>query len=149
MPDMRLIDLNHLGRAMVIGAWIVEETYLIDPGPAICLPRLLAELGEWQPKAILVTHIHLDHSGVVGHLLQRWPQTEVWVHQRGAPHLADPSRLLASAHRVYGDQLEPLWGLPQPVPSAQLRIIQGGEKIGPMEVLYTPGHASHHVAFLN
>ena len=93
---MRLIDLMHLGRARVIGCWQVDDV-LVDPGPTSCLPTLLEALGERRPRALLLTHIHLDHAGASGSLVERWPDLEVYVHERGAPHMIDPTRLLESA----------------------------------------------------
>ncbi len=147
---MRLIDLNHLGRERVIGCWQVGDV-LIDPGPGSCLPTLLAALGDQQPRALLLTHIHLDHAGASGSLVKRWPKLEVYVHERGARHLAEPSRLLESARRLYGDDMDRLWGEMLPVPESQLRILHGGESLfgGNFEVAYTPGHASHHVSYLH
>lgn len=145
---MRLIDLKHLGCERVIGAWLVGEV-LIDPGPESCMPALLRELGQTPPSAIALTHIHLDHAGATGSLLRRFPQIEVWVHERGAPHLLDPSKLLASAGRLYGEDMERLWGEVLPVPDSRLRILHGGERIDGFEVAYTPGHASHHVSYLH
>ncbi len=146
---MRLIDLMHLGRERVIGCWQVGEV-LVDPGPSSCLPTLLRALGGQRPRALLLTHIHLDHAGAAGSLAARWPELEVYVHERGAPHLADPSRLLQSAGRLYGEDMDRLWGEVLPVPDSQLRILRGGERIeGGFEVAYTPGHASHHVSYLH
>jgi glyoxylase-like metal-dependent hydrolase (beta-lactamase superfamily II) len=147
---MRLIDLNHLGRERVIGCWQVGEV-LIDPGPGSCLPTLIGALGDQQPRALLLTHIHLDHAGASGSLVKRWPSLEVYVHERGARHLAEPSRLLESARRLYGDDMDRLWGEMLPVPESQLRILRGGESLfdGSFEVAYTPGHASHHVSYLH
>ncbi|HEV3001724.1 MAG TPA: MBL fold metallo-hydrolase, partial [Solirubrobacteraceae bacterium] len=79
----------------------------------------------------------------------RWPDLEVWVHERGAPHLADPSKLVASATRLYGDDMDRLWGEIVPVPRENLRVLTGREDAGPWRVAYTPGHASHHVAYLH
>ncbi len=148
-PRMRVIDLRHLGLERVIGCWQVGDV-LIDPGPASCLETLLAALPE-PPRALLLTHIHLDHAGAAGALVRKWPELEVYVHASGAPHLIDPSRLLESARRLYGDDLERLWGEVAPVPEANLRILSGGERLlgDRFEVAYTPGHASHHVSFLH
>ena len=140
----------HLGRERVICCWQAGDV-LIDPGPSSCLPTLLAALGDKPPRALLLTHIHLDHAGAAGSLLARWPELEVYVHERGAPHLVDPSRLLESARRLYGNDMDRLWGEFLPVPEAQLRVLKGGEQLlgGTFEVAYTPGHASHHVSFLH
>jgi glyoxylase-like metal-dependent hydrolase (beta-lactamase superfamily II) len=101
------------------------------------------------PARILLTHIHLDHAGAAGALAERWPDVEVWVHERGAKHMLDPSRLMASAARIYGDDMERLWGDMRPVPEDRLRVLSGGERIGPWRVEYTPGHAWHHVSYLH
>src|ERR1700712_4970071 len=106
---MRLIDVEDLGRRRVIGCWDVDGV-LVDPGPESSLPTLLKALDGEQPRAILLTHIHLDHAAATGAMVERWPDLEVYVHERGAPHLIDPSKLLASAGRLYGDKLEYLWG---------------------------------------
>jgi glyoxylase-like metal-dependent hydrolase (beta-lactamase superfamily II) len=134
----------------VIGCWQVEDV-LIDPGPASCLVTLLDALGEARPRALLLTHIHLDHAGASGSLVERWPDLEVYVHERGAPHLMDPGRLIESARRLYGGDMGRLWGEVLPVPVENVRILRGGEELmgGAFEVAYTPGHASHHVAYLH
>ena len=140
----------HLGRARVIGCWQVDDV-LIDPGPSSCLPTLLEALGDDRPSALLLTHIHFDHAGAAGSLVERWPDLPVYVHERGAPHMADPSRLYNSARRLYGDDMERLWGEMLPVPEGNLEVLSGGETIrdGAYAVQYTPGHASHHVAYLH
>jgi len=143
-----LIDLLHLGREQVIGAWRVGDV-IIDPGPASCIEQLLGVLEEHPPRAIALTHIHLDHAGVTGSLATRFPDLEVWVHERGAPHMSDPSRLLDSASRIYGENMDRLWGEFLPVAGERLRVLSGGETIGPFRVAYTPGHASHHVSYLH
>jgi glyoxylase-like metal-dependent hydrolase (beta-lactamase superfamily II) len=146
---LRLVDVKHLGRERVIGAWLVDGC-LIDPGPASSLDGLLAGLGEEVPERILLTHIHLDHAGATGTLAQRWPDAEVWVHERGAPHVADPSKLLASATRIYGDDMDRLWGEVVAVPEERIRVLSGEEqRIDGWRVAYTPGHASHHVSYLH
>jgi glyoxylase-like metal-dependent hydrolase (beta-lactamase superfamily II) len=98
---------------------------------------------------VLLTHIHLDHAAATGALVRRWPDLDVYVHERGAPHLIDPSKLLASAERLYGDQLERLWGEIVPMPEASVHPLAGGERVLGMRVAYTPGHASHHVCYLH
>lgn len=146
---MRAIDLMHLGRPRVIACWEVGEV-LVDPGPSSCLSTLLDGLQGRRPEALLLTHIHLDHAGVSGSLVRLWPDLEVYVHERGAPHLADPSRLLGSAQRLYGDRMDLLWGEMVPVPEANLHVLSGGETVREgFEVAYTPGHASHHVSYLH
>jgi glyoxylase-like metal-dependent hydrolase (beta-lactamase superfamily II) len=147
---VREIDLMHLGRARVIACYQVGEV-LIDPGPSSCLPVLLEALGDQRPRALLLTHIHLDHAGASGSLVQRWPELEVYVHERGVAHMVDPSRLVKSASRLYGDDMDRLWGEMKPVPEDNLTVLRGGERLlgGKFEVAYTPGHASHHVSYLH
>jgi glyoxylase-like metal-dependent hydrolase (beta-lactamase superfamily II) len=138
----------HLGREHVIGCWQVDDV-LIDPGPGSTLPVLLEALGDDRPRAVLLTHIHLDHAGATGALVERWPDLEVHVHELGAPHLLDPTRLIDSATRLYGDQMDRLWGPMLPVPERNLHVLIGGERLlgGRFDVAYTPGHASHHVSY--
>ncbi len=140
----------HLGRERVIACYPAADA-LVDPGPSSCLPTLLEALGDQRPRALLLTHVHLDHAGASGSLVKRWPDLEVYVHERGAAHLIDPSRLVRSARRLYGEDLDRLWGEFLPVPEAQLRILKGGERLldGAVEVAYTPGHAWHHVSYLH
>ena len=145
---MRVIDVEHLGRPHVIGCWEVDGA-LVDPGPESSLETLLAALDGEQPCAIVLTHIHLDHAAATGAIVRRWPETPVYVHERGAPHLIDPSRLLASAERLYGDAMERLWGEIVPVPEGNVRALTGGETVLGMRVAHTPGHASHHVCYLH
>jgi glyoxylase-like metal-dependent hydrolase (beta-lactamase superfamily II) len=145
---MRVIDVMHLGRPHVIGCWEVDGA-LVDPGPESSLQTVLDALGEEKPRAVVLTHIHLDHAAATGALVRRWPDLEVYVHERGAPHLIDPSKLLASAERLYGDDMQRLWGEIVPVPEANVRALSGGETVLGMRVAYTPGHASHHVCYLH
>jgi glyoxylase-like metal-dependent hydrolase (beta-lactamase superfamily II) len=151
---LRVIDVLHVGVPRVIGCWQVGDV-LVDPGPSTGLPHLLGTLGDdYEPRALLLTHIHLDHAGATGSLVRRWPGVEVYVHERGARHMADPTRLLESATRLYGDDMDRLWGEMVAVPESQLHVLSGGEKLnfeqaGRFEVAYTPGHASHHVCYLH
>jgi glyoxylase-like metal-dependent hydrolase (beta-lactamase superfamily II) len=143
----RLIDVNHQGVDRVIGAWEVRGM-VVDPGPEPCIETLLAGL-DGAPTALLLTHIHLDHAGAAGALVRRFEDLPVYVHARGAPHLADPSKLIASAGRLYGDEMEPLWGEIVPVPERNLRVLEGGEEVESLQVTYTPGHAGHHVSYFD
>ncbi len=145
---MRVIDVMHLGRPHVIGCWVVDGA-LVDPGPESSIGTVIDALGGEQPEAILLTHIHLDHAAATGALVRRWPELQVYVHERGAPHLIDPSKLLASAERLYGDQMGRLWGEILPVPEGNVKVLEGGETVHGMRVAYTPGHASHHVCYLH
>jgi glyoxylase-like metal-dependent hydrolase (beta-lactamase superfamily II) len=170
------IDLRFLGSAEIIATVLIQGpdgVAMIDPGPSSTLPALRASLaarGFSAPdvRAILLTHIHLDHAGATGTLAAECPNAAVYVHERGAPHLIDPSRLLSSAERLYGGDLERLWGEVRAVPEERLRILgerppgetaagRSGLPSGPDQRLsvvghdldwaYTPGHASHHVSY--
>lgn len=143
---MRAIDVFHGGLEHVICAWHVDDV-IVDPGPESTSDTLLDALGDEEPRALLLTHIHFDHAGAAGALVRRWPDLEVWVHERGARHLVDPTRLVASARRLYGDEFDRLWGEVVPIPDKNLRVLQGGESVEGWEVAYTPGHASHHVSY--
>jgi glyoxylase-like metal-dependent hydrolase (beta-lactamase superfamily II) len=143
----REIDVHHLGNPLVICCFELDDV-IVDPGPESSYRTLLEAL-DTPPKRILLTHIHFDHAGATGALVRRWPDVEVWVHERGAPHLVDPSRLTASATRLYGDDMQRLWGEVVAVPEVNVRVLSGGEAIGPWRVQYTPGHASHHVSYLH
>jgi glyoxylase-like metal-dependent hydrolase (beta-lactamase superfamily II) len=149
---MRPIDVRHMGTAKVICCWEADGV-LVDPGPESTAANLLAALGDgFQPRAILLTHIHFDHAGAAGALVRRWPELPVYVHERGARHMASPERLVASAARLYGGEegLTRLWGEVVPVPEANLHALRGGETLlDAFQVAYTPGHASHHVSYLH
>ena len=146
--EPELVDLLHLGHPQVVGAWLIDDV-VVDPGPSSCLDQLLPALERRPPRALALTHIHLDHAGASGSLARRFPDLEVWVHERGAPHLIDPGRLLDSAARLYGGEMQRLWGEVLPVPAERVRALAGGEAIASFRVAYTPGHASHHVSYLH
>jgi len=131
---------------------------LVDPGPTSCLPALESGLKDRgltlrDVRTLLLTHIHLDHAGASGTIVERVPGVRVYVHERGAPHMIDPAKLLASSARLWGDQMDRVWGAVLPVPAAQITVLKGGERFElggtPIEVAYTPGHAKHHVSFLD
>ena len=145
---MRVIDVLHMGREQVIGCWQLDDGVLVDPGPQSCEATLLEALGDERPRAIVLTHIHLDHAGAVGSLVRRWPELPVHVHENGAPHLADPSKLVASAKRLW-DDVDVRWGEVVPVPEGNLRVLADGDEVHGFRVAYTPGHASHHVALMH
>ena len=149
---MRAIDTLHGGSDRVIAVW-EHDGVLIDPGPENTLDRVLGELGDgFEPRAVLLTHIHFDHAGATGALLRRFPDVPVYVHERGARHMIDPERLVSSAARLYGgeDGLRAQWGEVVPVPEANVTVLTGGETVlDEYRVAYTPGHASHHVAYLH
>ena len=155
------VDLNFLGFPEIIATAVIHGpsgVALIDPGPTTTLEHLRAALARKgiaiaDVRQVLLTHIHLDHAGVTGSLVEENPAIEVFVHERGAPHLIDPSRLLASATRLYGVDMERLWGAFLAVPAARVRILADGERIiaggRSFDVAYTPGHASHHVSYFD
>ena len=149
--EPKLIDVLQQGRERVIGAWELGGT-IVDPGPESRMETLLDGLSQ-EPRTLLLTHIHLDHAGATGALVERFPGLRVYVHARGAPHLVDPSRLLDSAGRIYGDQMEPLWGRVVPVPEGNVQVLHGGETLSvdgrDFDVEYAPGHASHHVVYFD
>jgi glyoxylase-like metal-dependent hydrolase (beta-lactamase superfamily II) len=122
---------------------------IVDPGPSSSVETLIDRLGPVEPRALLLTHIHLDHAGATGVLCRRYPNLKVYVHELGAPHLVDPSKLLKSAGRLYGDDMWELWGEVAPVPEERITTLSGGETVEGFRVAYTPGHASHHVSYLH
>ena len=146
----RLIDTMHMGIESSIGAW-ESDGLIVDPGPAVTIPHVLEQLGpDFEPRAILLTHIHLDHAGGTGTLLRRFPGTPVYVHEAGAQHVIDPSRLWKSAIRIYGEErMLELWGETLPVPEEVVTTLSGGERVEGMDVLHAPGHAEHHVVYLD
>ncbi len=148
MPDPQTIDVLHLGNDRVIAAHLVGDA-IVDPGPGSALDNWIEQL-EVEPRALLLTHVHLDHAGATGLLVRRFPGVRVYVSEVGAPHLIDPSKLLRSAARLYGeDEMDRLWGEVAPVPEAAVIALAGGERVEGFQVEYTPGHASHHVSFLD
>jgi glyoxylase-like metal-dependent hydrolase (beta-lactamase superfamily II) len=151
-PEPRPIDVLQLGVQRAICCWQIGEL-LVDPGPESTLTNVLAALDGVEPRAVLLTHIHLDHAASAGTLARMYPDLQVYVHERGAPHMIDPSKLLASATRIYGDYMQTLWGTFEPVPADRLHVLTGGETLefgenGSFDVLYTPGHAVHHVSYI-
>lgn len=160
-PGLRYADVLFRQTSGVIAAAVLEHhdgLALVDPGPTSCLPALEAALAEGgraldEVRAVLLTHIHLDHAGATGTILRRVPEARVFVHARGARHMVDPAKLLASATQLYGDQMDALWGAFEPVPEARLRVLNGGETLEvagrTLDVAATPGHAQHHVAYFD
>lgn len=146
---MREIDLHHLGNDRVICCWQAGDV-LVDPGPESTVSTLMDAIGDRAPRALLLTHIHLDHAGATGALVRAFADLRVYVHELGAPHLIDPSKLLRSAGRLYGeDNMDRMWGETVPVPEENIVILRGGETVEGFRVAYAPGHASHHVAYLH
>jgi glyoxylase-like metal-dependent hydrolase (beta-lactamase superfamily II) len=147
---MRQIDVLHRGLEKVIACYEIDGI-LVDPGPQSCEDTLLEALGGVRPRALLLTHIHFDHAGAAGALVRRWPDLDVYVHERGARHMVNPEKLVASAARLYGGEegLRATWGEVVPVPEENLHVLSGDERVLGFEVRYTPGHASHHVCYLH
>lgn len=168
MTDLRHVadgiacgDLLHLGRPEAIATYLVETRdglAVVDPGPSSCRDALRQAVIDFGAspgdiRHLLLTHIHLDHAGIAGTLARENPALRVYVHARGAAHLADPSRLLDSARRIYQDEMPRLWGAFERVDPGQLVVLQGDERLAigdrRLRVAYTPGHAWHHVCFLD
>jgi glyoxylase-like metal-dependent hydrolase (beta-lactamase superfamily II) len=156
-----IIDLNFLGHREAVGLYLLEgdgEFALVDSGPSSCLPVLTNYLATRGLKlsdisALLLTHIHFDHAGATGTLVKENPKLRIYVHETGAIHLEDPSRLLKSATRLYGDAMQQMFGEFLPVPEVNISALIGGESFRvagrEIEVAYTPGHASHHVTYFD
>jgi glyoxylase-like metal-dependent hydrolase (beta-lactamase superfamily II) len=161
MNTISVLDVNWVGRPRCIATALLQSNAhraLIDPGPESTLPELrkqlaanglaVADLG-----ALLLTHIHLDHAGASGALVRENPRLAVYAHELGMKHMADPTKLLASAARLWPNDLHQLFGETLPVPEGNLRILRGGETLTlggrKLHVVYTPGHASHHVSFFD
>ncbi len=154
-------DLDFMQLPRIIATAIVQGpggVALVDPGPSSTLPRLRAALAAagismHDITTVLLTHIHLDHAGATGTLVRELPRLRVSVHEKGAPHMADPTKLLASAARLYGGDMDRLWGEVRPVPAASMVVLQGGERMAVanrmFDVEYTPGHASHLVSYFD
>jgi glyoxylase-like metal-dependent hydrolase (beta-lactamase superfamily II) len=158
---LSFIDLQFQNWSRVIATVVIHGpggVTLIDPGPSTTLPVLERELQRagiamTDVTSLLLTHIHLDHAGATGSLVRANPRLRVYVHEKGAPHLVDPSKLLASATRLWGDDMGRLWGEVRPVPAESIVALAGGERITAsardLDVAYTPGHASHHVSYFS
>lgn len=159
MNDLQTVDLLFQETPGVIAAYVFDTgdgLAVVDTGPTSTLAHLeagLKAMGAALPdvRHLLLTHIHFDHAGAAGTLLERLPKARAYVHLKGAPHLSRPERLLASATQIYGDQMERLWGEMRPIDPDRLTVLAGGEgfKLGQSEIhaLYTPGHAVHHLAY--
>jgi glyoxylase-like metal-dependent hydrolase (beta-lactamase superfamily II) len=149
-----LIDLHHLAER-VVGAYLLETEdgpALFDCGPSTCIGALKTGLAERglelrDVRHLLLSHIHLDHAGAAGTLVREHPALQVHVSEIGAPHLVDPSRLEASARRLYGAAFDELWGELAPVPQENLHVV--GNRVIGLQCFPSPGHASHHVCYLH
>ncbi len=162
-----VLDTQHMGFTGTIATFLVPSKandgrfILVESGPGSTVKTIEKAIQDagFDPKAlgaILLTHIHLDHAGATGNLIQTHnPDAHVYVHERGAKHMIDPSRLMDSARRIYKEKMDMLWGEMLPIEASKLTALEGGEGGESFEVLghtvkayYTPGHASHHVSFL-
>lgn len=154
---IHVLDHHFLGTSQTVASFLVEGPeghVLIETGPASTLSTMEGHLSDRGLKpgdiaAVLVTHIHLDHAGACGWWARHG--CPIYVHEQGAPHLIDPSKLLASATRIYGDRMQELWGTVEPVPEAQVRPLTDGQPVQAAGLKFlvhdTPGHARHHMAF--
>jgi glyoxylase-like metal-dependent hydrolase (beta-lactamase superfamily II) len=161
-PGVSYIDLNYLGLPNAIATAVISgpaSVALVDPGPTASIESLeyglqTQGLSLDNVTTILLTHIHLDHAGATGTIVRRYPRIQVFVHERGAAHLANPEKLIDSSSRYFGAaNMARFWGEIAAVPEQHLHVLKGGEhlEIGgrSFEVLYTPGHASHHVSYFD
>jgi len=158
-PGLDYFDLHFIGLPGIIATGLIhgpDGVAVVDPGPTTCLPVLRAALAERgfttaDIRWILITHIHLDHAASTGMLLKECPTARVIVHERGVAHMVDPSKLVASATRLYGDDMQRLWGEIRPVPSGNIDAIgeRGRTTVAghDVEIAWTPGHAWHHVSY--
>lgn len=160
-PGLWQISLPFQNEEEIVGSYLLAgkgELAIIDPGPGSTLESLLEGIQQagFDPQDvthILLTHVHLDHAGVAGSLARRISKAQVLVHTQGKPHLLDTSKLIKSARRIYGEQMQQLWGDIEPVSNEQLKALEGGDIINiagrRLEVHYAPGHASHHVIYFD
>lgn len=157
--DLWLLDTLYQGEPGVIASYLLSGPAglaLVDVGSGASVEHLLAGVraAGYEPAEIahlVLTHVHLDHAGASGILTRLLPRAHVYVHPVGAPHLIDPSRLIRSATRIYGDRMRELWGEMEPVPAARITTLDDADvlRVGArtLTALYTPGHAVHHLAF--
>jgi glyoxylase-like metal-dependent hydrolase (beta-lactamase superfamily II) len=159
--DLWIIDTLFQGEQGVIASYLLTGHYglgLVDVGSGASVEQVLSGVraAGFDPEDIahlVLTHVHLDHAGAAGALVRRIRGARVYVHSLGAPHLVDPSRLLSSASRIYGDATPRLWGTMEPVPEERIHVVEDEEtiRVGSRELqaLYTPGHAIHHLAYFD
>lgn len=149
------LDIHHQDSERVIGVYLLDTEdgpALFDCGPTTCFDALKERLAEQgldltDVRHLLLSHIHLDHAGAAGVLVREHPGLQVHVSEIGAPHLVDPARLEASARRLYGATFDSLWGELAPVPAANVHV--AGDRVLGLECFPSPGHASHHVCYLD
>src|SRR5918992_4852944 len=151
------IDLGFMGTEGVIASFLLMgegSAAVIETGPTTCVENFMQGLkyngvDPEDVRQVFLTHIHLDHAGASGHLAERLPNATFYVHEVGYPHLADPSKLVKSATRIYGERMDELWGEARPVPEDRIEVLKDGketETAGGVLVAHdTPGHAYHHL----
>lgn len=158
MTEPTTIDTKMHGHDRITATFLLhgEKTALVETGPKSTVANVIAGLdaaGVDHLDWIVVTHIHLDHAGAAGTLATRFPNASIAVHEVGAPHLADPSKLWSSARRIYGDAMEKMWGGIDPVPEDRIVVLKDGDKVDlggrSLQAIETPGHAYHHHAYLD
>ena len=158
MVEPQVIDTKMHGKDEITGAFLLQgaTTALVETGPLSSFDTVMAGLrshGVDRLDWIVVTHIHLDHAGAAGALTKVFPEARVAVHKVGAPHLVDPTKLWSSAARIYGDQMERLWGGVEPVSESRLVVLEDGDRVDlddrTLTAYDTPGHARHHHTFLD
>lgn len=145
--SFEIIDTRFLGIERSIACFRHGDV-LIDPGPESSLHNVIDALGDRVPTTLLLTHVHLDHAGGAGRLVERYPELQVYIHEIGLPHMVDPSRLIASATRIYGDEMAK-WGEVVPIPEANIHPLRDGDVVEGFKAIHTPGHSGHHMAFLH
>ena len=157
---IEIVDLNFMGAEHVIASFLLlgdDSAALVETGPTTGLEPLMGGMRDHgvspeDVRQVFLTHIHLDHAGASGHLAGLLPNATFYVHEVGYPHMVDPSKLLKSATRIYGERMDELWGEARPVPEDRLEVLEGGEELeaagGVLTAHYTPGHAYHHLAYL-
>ena len=162
VSDISYVDLNFCGTPKAIATGVYggdAGVVLVDPGPGSCIDTLTGLLKAQgirvsDIQTILITHIHLDHAGATGLLVRDNPKIRVYVHEKGAPHVIDPSKLVNSANQLWGvEGVARLWGQVIPVPQENLHVLGDHDRITAgghvFDVRYTPGHASHHVSYFD
>ena len=154
----QIIDTAMHGYPGITAAYVIrgEKTALVETGPKSVVANVftgLEDLGIEDLDWIVVTHIHLDHAGAAGTLAKRFPNATIAVHEIGAPHLVDPSKLWSSATRIYGDMMDKMWGGIDPIDEDRIQVLRDGDKVDlggrTLQSIETPGHARHHHAFLD
>jgi glyoxylase-like metal-dependent hydrolase (beta-lactamase superfamily II) len=156
-----LLDLDFRDTEGLVAAYLLPEPEgwtLVETGPSSCREALLAGVARAgvspeEVRHVFVTHVHLDHAGGMGAVVDSFPKATFYAHELGVPHMVDPARLVASARRAWGAASDRLWGTIAPVPAERIVALRGGERFpidhGELEVLATPGHARHHLAFFD